>query len=73
MIVEVHYTGDQYVAYDDKGNRITDRNILNELAFIQPPGFKSVYKIEVDITENPVILNELDININVNTQDKNGI
>jgi len=73
MIVEVHYTGDQYVAYDDKGNRITDRNILNELAFIQPPGFKSVYKIEVDITENPVILNKLDININVNTQDKNGI
>ena len=73
MIVEVHYTGDQYVAYDDNGNRITDRNILNELAFIQPPGFKSVYKIEVDITENPVILNELDININVNTQDKNGI
>ena len=73
MIIEVHYTGDQYVAYDDKGNRITDRTILNELAFIQPPGFKSVYKIKVDITENPVILNKLDININVNTQDKNGI
>jgi len=68
MIVEVHYTGDQYVAYDDKGNRITDRNIPNELAFIQPPGFKSVYKIEVDITKNPVILNELNININVDTQ-----
>lgn len=73
MIIEVHYTGDQYVAYDDKGNRITDRNILNELAFIQPPGFKSVYKIEVDITENPAILSELDININVKTQDNNGI
>jgi len=65
MMIEVHYTGDQYVAYDDKGNRITDRNILNELAFIQPPGFKSVYKIEVDTTSNPVSLQELSININL--------
>jgi len=65
MIVEVHYTGDQYVAYDDKGNRITDRNILNELAFIQPPGFKSVYKIEVDTTSDPLNLQELDIQINL--------
>lgn len=65
MMIEVHYTGDQYVAYDDKGNRITDRNILNELAFIQPPGFKSVYKIEVDTTADPVSLQELSININL--------
>jgi hypothetical protein len=65
MIVEVHYTGDQYVAYDDKGNRITDRNILNELAFIQPPGFKSVYKIEVDTTSDPLNLQELDIQFNL--------
>jgi hypothetical protein len=68
MIVEVHYTGDQYVAYDDKGNRITDRNILNELAFIQPPGFKSVYKIEVDTTANPVSLQELAIKINLHNK-----
>ena len=73
MSIEVHYTGNQYVAFDENGNRVTDRSILNELAFIQPPGFQSVYKIEVDISENPVIINELDININVNTQDKNGI
>ena len=68
MIVEVHYTGDQYVAYDDKGNRITDRNILNELAFIQPPGFKSVYKIEVDTTTEPVSLQELTIKINLHNK-----
>ena len=67
MIVEVHYTGDQYVAYDDKGNRITDRNILNELAFIQPPGFKSVYKIDVDTT-NPLSLQELAIKINLHNK-----
>lgn len=73
MIVEVHYTGNEFIAYDIKGNRIKDRSILNELAFIQPPGFQSVYKIEVDTTQNPAIINELDININVNTQDKNGI
>lgn len=68
MIVEVHYTGDQYVAYDDKGNRITDRNILNELAFIQPPGFKSVYKIDVDTTTDPVSLQELAIKINLHNK-----
>ena len=68
MIVEVHYTGDQYVAYDDKGNRITDRNILNELAFIQPPGFKSVYKIEVDTSTEPVSLQELAIKINLDNK-----
>lgn len=68
MMIEVHYTGDQYVAYDDKGNRITDRNILNELAFIQPPGFKSIYKIEVDTTSNPVSLQELSIKINLHNK-----
>ncbi|MDA8842123.1 hypothetical protein N9N08_00425 [bacterium] len=68
MILEVHHTGDQYVAYDDKGNRITDRNILNELAFIQPPGFKSVYKIEVDTTTDPVSLQELAIKINLHNK-----
>lgn len=68
MIVEVHYTGDQYVAYDDKGNRITDRTILNELAFIQPPGFKSVYKIEVDTTTEPLSLQELSIKINLHNK-----
>jgi len=70
MIVEVHYTGDQYVAYDDKGNRITDRNILNELAFIQFPGFKSVFTLEIDLdnTKNPVILQQLDVNINIDSR-----
>ena len=37
MILEVHFLGDEFVVYDKQGNRVTDRNILNELSFIQPP------------------------------------
>jgi|TARA_A100001011_G_C14309283_1_gene844741 hypothetical protein len=68
MIVEVHYLGNEFVAYDEKGQIIKNRTILEELSFIQPPGYKSVYKVNVDITENDVIINPLDININVKTQ-----
>ena len=68
MILEVHYLGNEFVVYDKQANRITDRNILNELAFIQPPGFKSVYKIEVDTTTEPVSLQELAIKINLDNK-----
>ncbi len=47
MILEVHNLGDEFVAYDNQGNIIKDRNILNELSFIQPTGFKSVFTVEV--------------------------
>jgi len=67
MILEVHYLGNEFVVYDKQANRITDRNILNELAFIQPPGYKSVFNIEVkNYTPQLPDQNPLDIKINLN-------
>lgn len=64
MRIEVHRTGDQFVAYDDKGNRITDRNILDQISFDQMPGFKLSYYVEipVDTTQTPAIINRININ-----------
>ena len=64
MRVEVHRTGDQFVAYDDQGKRITDRNILEQISFDQMPGFKVSYYIDVkvDNTVKPAIINDIIIN-----------
>jgi hypothetical protein len=64
--IEVHQTGNQFVAYDEHGNRIKDRHILEQISFDQMPGFKTSYYIEVDKNQNPVIMN--DVKININTQ-----
>ena len=67
MVVEVHHTGDQFQAFDSKGNRITNREILEAISFENFPGFKSVFTFEIDLdnTKNPVIIQELDVNINI--------
>ncbi len=66
MRVEVHFIGDRFVAYDEQGNQIKDRRILEQISFDQMPGFKTSYYIEVDKSQNPAIMN--DIQININTQ-----
>jgi hypothetical protein len=66
MRVEVHFIGDQFVAYDERGIQIKDRRILEQISFDQMPGFKTSYYIEVDKSQNPAIMN--DIQININTQ-----
>jgi len=66
MRVEVHFIGNQFVAYDERGNQIKDRSILEQISFDQMPGFKTSYYIEVDKSQNPAIMN--DIQININTQ-----
>ena len=67
MLVEVHHTGDQFQAFDSNGNRITNREILEAISFENFPGFKSVFTFEIDLdnTKNPVIIQELDVNINI--------
>jgi len=67
MLVEVHHTGDQFQAFDSKGNRIINREILEAISFENFPGFKSVFTFEIDLdnTKNPVIIQELDVNINI--------
>lgn len=68
MIVTVHYTGDQFVAYDEQGNKVKNRDILEQLSFMQFPGFKSSFQVEVDKTNIDVNMNPLEININFNTE-----
>jgi hypothetical protein len=70
MILEVHYNGNEFIAYDKKTNqKITDRSILENLSFQQFPGVKGVFEISVDSTVNPVIIEPLQINIGI--QDTN--
>ncbi len=63
--VEVHFVGNQFVAYDQQGNQIKDRYILDQITFGQYPGFKTSYYVEV--AENPTPKVPLSIHINTNT------
>jgi hypothetical protein len=65
MRVEVHFIGNQFVAYDERGNQIRDRYILDQISFSQYPGFKTSYYVEV--AENPSPQIPLNIYINTNT------
>ncbi len=64
MRVEVHFIGNQFVAYDERGIQIKDRRILEQISFDQMPGFKTSYYIEVDKSQNPAIMNDMQIHIN---------
>ena len=68
MIVTVFYTGDQFVAYDEDGNEVKDRVILEQISCTQFPGFKSSFQIEVDKADISANIKPLDININFNTE-----
>jgi hypothetical protein len=65
MLIEVHFTGDQFIAYDQQGNQITDTKILNEVSMEPYIGTKGVYVVNVDLPSgyNP----SPKLNINVNT------
>jgi hypothetical protein len=47
MLVEVHFTGDSFIAFGPDGSQIKDRGILDQIAFTPFPGFKSFYRVEV--------------------------
>lgn len=63
MRVEVHFIGNHFVVYDEQGNQIKDRHILEQISFDQMPGFKTSYYVEVDKNQNPAIMNNVQINI----------
>lgn len=66
MFVEVHFNGDEFVAYNKKTNeRITDRSILEQISFQQFPGVKGIFEINIDTTENSAIIEPLQINIGI--------
>ena len=66
MLVEVHFTGDQFVAYDPSGNQITDNQILNEISMEPYTGTKGVYVVNVDVP-NGYTPNSPQLDIKVNT------
>lgn len=63
MRIEVHFIGNQFVAYDEQGKQIKDRRILEQISFDQMPGFKTSYYLEVDKNQKPAIMNNVQINI----------
>lgn len=66
MFVEVHFNGDEFVAFNKKTNeRITDRSILEQISFQQFPGIKGIFEINIDTTENSAIIEPLQINIGI--------
>jgi len=70
VIIEVHFNGNEFIAYDKKTNQqITDRSILNVISFEQFPGIKGVFDINVDTSGRSVIIEPLQINIGI--QDTN--
>ena len=68
MIITVHFIGNQFVAYDEQGNEVKDRDILDQISFMQFPGFKSSFQVEVDKTDISANIQPLNININFNTE-----
>ena len=66
MRIEVYRIGDIFVAYDKQGNRIKDRNILDQISFDQTPGLKVHYELDlpIDTSQKPAIIDAVDININ---------
>lgn len=68
MMIEVHYVGNEFVAYDPQGNRITDRRILEEIAFEPFVGTIATRYIEVDNVVDSATIEPLEVNININTQ-----
>jgi hypothetical protein len=74
VIIEVHFNGNEFIAYDKKTNQqITDRSILNVISFEQFPGIKGVFDINVDTSGRSVIIEPLQINIGIQDTNTNGI
>ena len=55
---------------DPMDNRITNREILEAISFENFPGFKSIFTLELDLdnTRKPVIMQQLDVNINIESR-----
>lgn len=47
MIVTVHYLDNEFVAYDEEGNKITNREILEQISFEPFPGYKGVIHLKI--------------------------
>lgn len=66
MRVLVYFTGDSFVAYDEQGQRIKERSILEQIAFEPFPGFKSEFWLDIpdaNTAVNSSNIQSIDINI----------
>ena len=68
MKITVHFVGDQFIAYDEQGQRVTDRNILQQIEFEPFWGTQYSATIDVDNSTKDAIIEPLAVNININTQ-----
>ena len=64
MRIEVHRVGNNFIAYDDRGQQITDRNILEQISFFQMPENKTSFyiNVKVDNTQQNAIIKNVIIN-----------
>ena len=65
MIVTVHYLDNEFVAYDESGQKVTNRQILEQLSFEQFPAFKGVLTYKVQTDQAPQQVDPLDIKLNL--------
>lgn len=65
--ITVYRLGDQFEARDSNNNLITDRAILEQLAFEQMPGFRASYSVLIDMPEATNKPTPKHININIRT------
>lgn len=69
MLVTVQYVGNQFSAYDEQGNEIKNRELLEQLAFEPFPALKGKFKVEVDNSLISATITPLTVNINIDTQE----
>lgn len=66
MRVLVHFTGGSFIAFNEKGERIKERSILEQIAFEPFPGFKSEFWLDIpdsNTAVNSSNIQSIDINI----------
>jgi len=66
MIVTVHYLDNEFVAFDENGNSIKNRAILEQISFEPFPGYKGVIHLKIPDQPTQEIV-PVDIKINLLT------
>lgn len=63
MIITVQYHANEFVAFDENNQRVTDRNLLQQIAFEPFPAYKGVVTVEVPTQPTQ---EEIPLNIKIN-------
>jgi hypothetical protein len=69
MLVKVSYIGSEFVAHDSNGNRVTDRAVLEAIAFEPFPAMKGEFTLNLPETPtNPEQPLKINFNYNLTNQ-----